>query len=171
MSWSCWLVRVFYRGLMSLPVGYFNSQVVGITCSLLWIACSIVDSMCLFNTESKDSCSVTSSPFCTVCIWRLPLIGGKTSGCRVRQVCVGIPLCHFLAFELSHWHGCSGTSPWPLVNVHYLFLAGGYDYDACGYSHFLLLLAILCLHGLEHWLCSERAIWSLDMFLTSGQLK
>lgn len=95
--------------------------------------------MCLFIIYLKGLSSVTSSPVYTECIWRLPLIGGKdwymdvgkTSGCRVRQICVGIPLGHFLAFELSHCHGCSGTSSWPDMNIHYLFLAGGYyDYDA-----------------------------------------
>lgn len=48
---------------------------------------------------------------------------GKTSGCRVRQICVGIPFGHFLAVELSHCHGCSETSSWPDMNFHYLFLA------------------------------------------------
>lgn len=137
MPWLCWFDHVFYRGLMSLPMGFLNLQGIGITYSLLWAINSIVDSMCLFITDLKGLSSVTSSY--TVCIWRLTLIGGKDwcidvgkiSGCRVRQICVGIPLSHFLAFELSHCHGCSGTSSWPHMNIHYLFLADGYyDYDA-----------------------------------------
>lgn len=123
---------------MSLPMGFLNFQGIGITCSLLWAINSIVDSMCLFITDLKGLSSVTSSY--TVCIWRLPLIGGKdwcmdvgkTSGCRVRQI--------YLCWNPSQpfpslWAQSLSWVFWDIfmasMNIHYLFLTDGYyDYDA-----------------------------------------
>lgn len=84
--------------------------------------------------------------------------GGKTSGFRARLICVGIPLCHWLAFELSHWRGYSRTSVWGLVSSFTIcsLLVIIVILMACGYSRFLLLLATQHVHGLEPWLCSER---------------
>lgn len=179
--WSCWLDHVFHRGPILRSMGYFSCQMMGITCCLLRIVCSIDDSsvMCLFNTDSKGLCSATSSPVYILHIWRLPLIGGKhgcldsgkSLGLRVRQICAGIPLCHVLAFELGHRCGRHGTSlhgPWWIVTICSLLVVI-VMVMLCGHSHFLLLLAMLCVHGLEHWLCAKRAIWSLDLFLTSDR--
>lgn len=139
-----------------------------ITCSLLWTAYSAVDGsvMHLVSTDSEGSKAVISSLVYAVHIWRLPLIGRKDwcvdggwrLGFKARRICFGITPCHWPAFELRHWLGYSRTSFWGLVSAFTIcsLLVVIKIVMACGYSHFLLLLATKHVHGLESWLCSER---------------
>ena len=111
------------------------------TCNLLQTVCGTVDAsvMCLFNTDLKGSCSVTSSSIYTVHTWSLPWTGGKDRCLDVGNTQALEPDRSVLNPSLpftSLWSQSLmwvwwDISPWPPVNIHYLCFAGdSHDCDA-----------------------------------------
>lgn len=154
-----------------------NCRVMGITCSLLQTVCGTADAsiMCLLNTDLKGSCSVTSGSIYTVCTWSLSSTGGKDwclDGGNPQALepdrSVLNPSLPFTSLwpQSLMWVRWD-ISPWRPVNIHYLCFVIFMIATPHGCSHLLLLLTAQCVHGLEHWLCSKRAIWSLALFLMS----
>lgn len=92
----------------------------------------------------------------------------ESSGFRARQICVESVSAIFTSLwpQSLMWVRWD-ISPWRPVNIHYLCFVIFMIATPHGCSHLLLLLTAQCVHGLEHWLCSKRAIWSLALFLMS----